>query len=33
MERRRPEVAVMEFDYGDGVPVWGLTDGGSEVGE
>jgi hypothetical protein len=33
VERRRPEAAAMELDYGDGVPTRGFTDGGTEVGE
>jgi hypothetical protein len=33
VERRRPETAVIELNYGGGVPAWRLTSGGPEVGE
>jgi hypothetical protein len=33
VERRRPEAAAIELNYGGGVPAWLLTGGGLEVGE
>jgi hypothetical protein len=33
VEQRRPEAAVIELNYGGGVPAWRLNGGGSEVGE
>jgi hypothetical protein len=33
VERRRPDAAAIELNYGGGVPAWWLTGGGPEVGE
>jgi hypothetical protein len=33
VERRRPEAAAIELNYGGGVPARGFTGGGPEVGD
>jgi hypothetical protein len=33
VERRRPEAAAVELNYGGGVPAWRFTGGGPEVGK